>query len=1194
MSGTKGRRERPARERGAVLIVSVGILAILALMAVTFATTMRYENSAAQQYPWKVQAKFTARAGLEHAITRLVESRRDFAPSATEEKLIGMFGQSPEVRSAFDAVVTGDSRTAGRFQAGGWARYFDPHTGYSGFAFRLLPGGTGEITEEEPVASLSGVIYNLRSQDVDAGDAAIPSHPYWYGTYGQFAQLNDALPPAHGVESAGWAALGTSLTKNGLPVDPEILTWFHKLYKTTRKCEICGEYVNYGKIRPETSHLYDPLYGNFSALDPVTQTELDDGDPSNDYHSAYAVPGIRGDMRGLAIPFDHRNAAGYSTAGLGSYTVQITNSESTPWLNAALPCSEHGYTPTDPGGGGPGNANETGWNYMLPFEYLYGNGASGTNTDDFEGNEDGWAFCGIPDFLTDRIFYDGMMCHVLVTYNSYPSKYAYGAKHDGYLTDPDEYEAAQRLYSPYGYPSQGTNRRPYNINDAPSQTLKAFGILWPEASSGGTPEEQAENADPYTYYDPNDDIHWGTMTPRIAPAGTDPGAWPITEGTGSNEKRSSYMRTMDWVSTPTRVSWIYAVSAMKSAGTGSNDRYAWIDRTLRGIERKSEAEKEFGWGSRESTGLIMRNAFGHWLTSVSLKERPFRSRQHWDDMWVRMNLFGQWGLRVSDRYLNSIMGLTNDIRSVSIADGGDGDSFWNRSPDDAGLYSVDFSRVRASLAAQRVLAWDDINSAWSDKVVWTGSDYIYDEFGSVVPFIIPGYNDKFLFDPDGLRPPTGDGLFRCDVDGYPNVHAAAPGLSSFLLNNGPVSLGYDGDEDWCHVIWVQDAAADEPALQDGTWVAFSAKNGTMFWQENSGSTPAERAAYVDSRMGDNGSWELVDTGLSGDDQTIVGADTNANIIDKLEESPYLWSRAWPIWALTEDPDGIPDNGDEIYGWDYTTDALASEPSGKALEAMLVGLRLNTSSKTFTGASGYSTPDADGRSDEDYDFAGAANRGNWEEILAEMDPVPGGVLGSPDGSYKGHLGSVHWDFVRRSLAAAEMMNPASPVYTAEPTDAGLNTVLPLAGFDTDVHWWVKTLRLSRFTDGGGDAAWPGFGGPAADRFDAHTLKDGAGDPVAKDLTLGSVFDLVSGTEANDPGIGVKDHKYAPFAQRNDTATVEVKFQTDVFRTIVAGQIRYNLDYLEDSDENRRQTSVAILEGIFDTIQHRIVYFRWLTE
>lgn len=57
--------------RGAVLIVVLGVLAILALLAVTFNSVMGVERSVARSYLDEVRARLIARAGVEHALNRI-------------------------------------------------------------------------------------------------------------------------------------------------------------------------------------------------------------------------------------------------------------------------------------------------------------------------------------------------------------------------------------------------------------------------------------------------------------------------------------------------------------------------------------------------------------------------------------------------------------------------------------------------------------------------------------------------------------------------------------------------------------------------------------------------------------------------------------------------------------------------------------------------------------------------------------------------------------------------------------------------------------------------------------------------------------------------------------------------------------------------------------------------------------------
>ena len=69
-------RRRPGsaaldRRRGLVLVASVGVLGVISVMGLAFATVMRLESRAAHNYTGAVRAEFAARAGLEDAIGRL-------------------------------------------------------------------------------------------------------------------------------------------------------------------------------------------------------------------------------------------------------------------------------------------------------------------------------------------------------------------------------------------------------------------------------------------------------------------------------------------------------------------------------------------------------------------------------------------------------------------------------------------------------------------------------------------------------------------------------------------------------------------------------------------------------------------------------------------------------------------------------------------------------------------------------------------------------------------------------------------------------------------------------------------------------------------------------------------------------------------------------------------------------------------
>ena len=69
--GPAGRPRRRADRRGLVLVAAVGVLGVISLMGLAFATVMRLEAHAARNYTNAVRAEFVARSGIEDAISRL-------------------------------------------------------------------------------------------------------------------------------------------------------------------------------------------------------------------------------------------------------------------------------------------------------------------------------------------------------------------------------------------------------------------------------------------------------------------------------------------------------------------------------------------------------------------------------------------------------------------------------------------------------------------------------------------------------------------------------------------------------------------------------------------------------------------------------------------------------------------------------------------------------------------------------------------------------------------------------------------------------------------------------------------------------------------------------------------------------------------------------------------------------------------
>src|SRR5437588_9217760 len=65
------RRERrlgSRRRRGAALVLAIGVLAIVALFAITFASLMQLERQASSNYVLSLRAELLARAGVAHGV----------------------------------------------------------------------------------------------------------------------------------------------------------------------------------------------------------------------------------------------------------------------------------------------------------------------------------------------------------------------------------------------------------------------------------------------------------------------------------------------------------------------------------------------------------------------------------------------------------------------------------------------------------------------------------------------------------------------------------------------------------------------------------------------------------------------------------------------------------------------------------------------------------------------------------------------------------------------------------------------------------------------------------------------------------------------------------------------------------------------------------------------------------------------
>src|SRR5213078_1213114 len=71
--------ERSAR-RGAILIVVLGVLTVLALLAITFSTLQATERNIARSYLDTVRARLLAESGVEMAISKISELTAEGRP----------------------------------------------------------------------------------------------------------------------------------------------------------------------------------------------------------------------------------------------------------------------------------------------------------------------------------------------------------------------------------------------------------------------------------------------------------------------------------------------------------------------------------------------------------------------------------------------------------------------------------------------------------------------------------------------------------------------------------------------------------------------------------------------------------------------------------------------------------------------------------------------------------------------------------------------------------------------------------------------------------------------------------------------------------------------------------------------------------------------------------------------------------
>ena len=90
------RRRGSLKRRGAVLIVVLGILVVLALLATTLASLQQIERTIAKNYIDDIRAKLLAQSGVEYAISQIREMMAQglFSASAVSQAKDGFWACS--------------------------------------------------------------------------------------------------------------------------------------------------------------------------------------------------------------------------------------------------------------------------------------------------------------------------------------------------------------------------------------------------------------------------------------------------------------------------------------------------------------------------------------------------------------------------------------------------------------------------------------------------------------------------------------------------------------------------------------------------------------------------------------------------------------------------------------------------------------------------------------------------------------------------------------------------------------------------------------------------------------------------------------------------------------------------------------------------------------------------------------------
>jgi len=176
---------QPSKSQGSALLVVLGILAVVVLMAATFAMLMRLELTAANNFSHNAQARLIAQAGLEYAVAELaVELRPDAAVTAA----LWEFG------SVSKTVDLQDDAFQGSFTIS-----------VVDFASRIYLNSTSQDFIETQLLNLRDSLGLAQPSDTDIHDVAVG------GPYLSTAHPKQVVFDASPTKQADWDALAPYL-----------------------------------------------------------------------------------------------------------------------------------------------------------------------------------------------------------------------------------------------------------------------------------------------------------------------------------------------------------------------------------------------------------------------------------------------------------------------------------------------------------------------------------------------------------------------------------------------------------------------------------------------------------------------------------------------------------------------------------------------------------------------------------------------------------------------------------------------------------------------------------------------------------------------------------------------------------------------------------------------------------------------